>query len=180
MKSYRNIRSRQGIPFGKETADVLVAWATGGEETDAHVLAEVLSALGELKHPELEAVGLRHAGHPSPRVRAEVPDLVFDRNTRRTPLGAARDALLALAADEHPRVRRRAGTALIVGDDGSSEFGNALVGLLRDPESEVRNDIADGIEAYGGEPRTPAVAEALALLRDENDPAAGDRAGHRA
>ncbi|MEU9175747.1 hypothetical protein AB0C90_02590 [Streptomyces sp. NPDC048550] len=31
----------------------------------------MLSTLGELAHPEREAVGLRHAHHPSPYVRAE-------------------------------------------------------------------------------------------------------------
>lgn len=170
MQVYVNIWSRQGVPFGKETADVLVAWAMDGEE-DPQVLAMVLSALGDLKHSESEAVGLRHAGHPSPAVRAEVPDLVFDWGTWNAPLGAARDALLALAADEDPRVRRNAGAALIVPDDGSDEFTEAIVGLLRDPEFEVRKYIADGIKALGGQVRAPAVADALMSVRDEDTPA---------
>ncbi|MFD9344452.1 ankyrin repeat domain-containing protein [Streptomyces sp. NPDC060049] len=171
MHAYRNFWLRQGIPFGKETADVLVAWATDGKEEDPYVLAWVLSTLCGLKHPEREAVGLRHAGHPSPDVRVEVPDLVFDWGTWRPPLGAAKDALLVLASDEDPRVRRRAGATLIVGDDGSGEFTEALVGLLRDPEFEVRKYMADGIKSYSSEARTPAVADALAALRDECDPA---------
>ncbi|MET9468458.1 ankyrin repeat domain-containing protein [Streptomyces sp. NPDC006544] len=169
MQVYLDIWSRQGVPFGKETADVLVAWAMDGEEEDPHVLARVLSTLKQLRHPEMEAVGLRHAGHPSPAVRAEVPDLVFDWATWRTPLGAAREALLLLAADVDPGVRRRAGDALSVADDGSGDIISAIVGLLRDPEFEVRKDTARHIEAVGGEiVRVPAVAEALRAVRDED------------
>ncbi|MGW6688703.1 hypothetical protein [Streptomyces sp. NPDC054961] len=147
MQVYLDIWSRQGVPFGKETAVVLVAWAMDGEEEDPHILARVLSTLRELRHPELEAVGLRHAGHPSPAVRAEFPDLGFDWATWRAPLGAARDALLLLAADVDPRVRGRAGEALILPDDGSGKVASAIVGLLRDPEFEVRKYTADRIEA---------------------------------
>ncbi|MDD9375171.1 ankyrin repeat domain-containing protein [Streptomyces sp. ZAF1911] len=163
---YRNIFSKQGIPFVKETADVLIAWATEGEESP-NVLTRVLSDLGFVRHPELQAVGLRHAGHPDPRVRAETTDLIFDWGNWSTPQGAAKDALLLLAADENPRVRRRAGSTLIVGDDGTSEFTEALVALLQDPDFEVRKDMAEGIKSFSDEPRTPPVAAALAGVWDE-------------
>ncbi|MFI8500651.1 hypothetical protein ACIGFK_19470 [Streptomyces sp. NPDC085524] len=127
MQPYRNIWLRQRIPFGKETADVLVAWAMDADEEDPPILVEVLQALGRLKHPELESVGLRHAGHPSPDVRVRVPDLVFDWRAFHLPPGPAEDALLRLATDEDPRVRSKAGGQLVFGDDGSSEFTDALV-----------------------------------------------------
>ncbi|MFJ3877003.1 ankyrin repeat domain-containing protein [Streptomyces sp. NPDC090077] len=106
MRFYRNIRSRR-IPFGRETADVLAAWATEGEE-DRYLLAGVLSALGDLSHPDQRALGLRYAAHPSARVRAEVPDLLVDQRTWHIPPGAPGEVLLTLAADEDPYVRRRA------------------------------------------------------------------------
>lgn len=133
--------------------------------SDPRILAEVLSTLGELAHPEREAVGLRHAHHPSPYVRAEVPCLVFERSTWRTPQGAAKDALLMLAADEDPRVRREAGRALAVSSDGGSEFTDALVALLHDPLFEVRKGIAAGIEACGAEARPPVPVTARGVPR---------------
>ncbi|MEW1636038.1 hypothetical protein AB0469_18405 [Streptomyces sp. NPDC093801] len=65
------------------------------------------------------------------------------------PERAARDALLVLVADGDPRVRRGAGRVLIVGDDGSREFADALAVLLRDPERAVRRDTAACTAAYG-------------------------------
>ncbi|MFE2288634.1 HEAT repeat domain-containing protein [Streptomyces sp. NPDC059443] len=86
LRPYRLLMKRSGgqNTFAKETADVLVAWATDDGEENPAVLARVLRMLGEMDHPELEAVGLRHAGHPSARVRAEVPSLLFDWRSRRT------------------------------------------------------------------------------------------------
>lgn len=61
----------------EETADLLVTWALEGEE-DPEVLAELLRVLGETEHAEFVTVGLRYAGHPDPRVRAKVPDLLAE------------------------------------------------------------------------------------------------------
>ncbi|MFJ3098676.1 ankyrin repeat domain-containing protein [Streptomyces hydrogenans] len=152
--------------YEKETADLLVAWATGGED-DPGVLAEVLLVLNETEHPRLKAVGLRHAGHPDPRVRAQVPDLVRSWDIPPPPLDAdARAVLSALAADEDGGVRARAGRALIVAHEGSPDFADVIVGLLGDPVADVRASVAEGV-AHSAD-RTPAIADALAALLDED------------
>ncbi|MEU8882500.1 ankyrin repeat domain-containing protein [Streptomyces hydrogenans] len=152
--------------YEKETADLLVAWATGGED-DPGVLAEVLLVLNETEHPRLKAVGLRHAGHPDPRVRAQVPDLVRSWDTSPPPLDAdARTVLAALAADEDGGVRAKAGRALIVAHEGSPDFADVIVGLLGDPVADVRASVAERV-AHSAD-RTPAIADALAALLDED------------
>ncbi|MGW3394951.1 ankyrin repeat domain-containing protein [Streptomyces hydrogenans] len=152
--------------YEKETADLLVAWATGGED-DPGVLAEVLLVLNETEHPRLKAVGLRHAGHPDPRVRAQVPDLVRSWDTPPPPLDAdARTVLAALAADEDGGVRAKAGRALIVAHEGSPDFADVIVGLLGDPVADVRASVAERV-AHSAD-RTPAIADALAALLDED------------
>ncbi|WUG84700.1 HEAT repeat domain-containing protein [Streptomyces sp. NBC_00454] len=163
-------RSSWGNTFAKETVDVLVAWATDGEEDDPAVLARVLWMLGEMGPPESEAMGLRYASHPSARIRAEVPVLLLDWGTRLPPPPAAKEALLTLAADDDARVRREAGGTLVViaGHNGIDDLAGTIVGLLRDPESQVREHIAAVIRLYGDEVRTPAVADALAPLRDQD------------
>ncbi|MFE7778519.1 ankyrin repeat domain-containing protein [Streptomyces sp. NPDC057445] len=153
--------------YEEDTAELLVAWATEGEE-DPGVLAEVLRVLSETGHRESEAVGLRHAGHPDPRVRARVPDILLGWDTPRPPLGAAaRAALLVLAGDEDRGVRAGAGGALIAAHDGSSEFTDLIVGLLRDPVADVRACTAEAVA--DGADRTAAVADALVALLDEDD-----------
>ncbi|MEW5629912.1 ankyrin repeat domain-containing protein [Streptomyces hydrogenans] len=152
--------------YEKETADLLVAWATGGED-DPGVLAEVLLVLNETEHPRLKAVGLRHAGHPDPRVRAQVPDLVRSWDIPPPPLDAdARAVLAALAADEDGGVRAKAGRALIVAHEGSPDFADVIVGLLGDPVADVRASVAERV-AHSAD-RTPAIADALAALLDED------------
>ncbi|NEB37352.1 ankyrin repeat domain-containing protein [Streptomyces sp. SID14515] len=153
--------------YEKETADLLVDWAAEGED-DPGVLAEVLRALGEVVHREAEAVGLRHAGHPDPRVRAQVPGLLLDRDHTPPRAGAAaRAALLELAADEHGTVRAMTGGVLAAAHDGSPAFTDAVVALLRDPVDEVRARTAEA--AADGTDGTAAVADALVALLDEDD-----------
>lgn len=57
--------------YEKKEGELLAAWAA--EETDGEILAKVLDAFTGHDHPDQEAIGLRHAGHPDPRVRREVP-----------------------------------------------------------------------------------------------------------
>ncbi|MFE9876893.1 HEAT repeat domain-containing protein [Streptomyces sp. NPDC005784] len=150
-----------------ETAELLVAWVTDGED-DPDVLADVLRVLSETEHRRREAVGLRHAGHRDPRVRVRVPDLLRSWDIPRPPLGAAaRTALLGLAGDEDRGVRAEAGRVLTAAHDGSSEFTDVIVGLLRDPAAEVRACIAEAVA--DGAIRTAAVADALVALLDEDD-----------
>ncbi|WP_407284983.1 HEAT repeat domain-containing protein [Streptomyces sp. BP-8] len=107
-------------------------------------------------------------GEDTPYVRARVPDLLLSWDTPRPPLGAAaRAALLILAGDGDWGVRAEAGRALTAAHDGSSEFTDVIVGLLRDPAVDVRactaEAVADGVD------RTAAVADALVALLDEDD-----------
>ncbi|MFC7974233.1 ankyrin repeat domain-containing protein [Streptomyces cinereoruber] len=151
--------------YEREAAELLVAWATEGEG-DPRVLAEVLRVLGEAEHRELEAVGLRHAGHPDPRVRARVPLLLFDGEGP-APGAATRAALLALARDEDRAVRAAAARALAAAHGTGPGFADAVVALLRDPAAEVRARAAEAVAS--GTDRTGAITDALAALRDEGD-----------
>ncbi|MET9255971.1 ankyrin repeat domain-containing protein [Streptomyces sp. NPDC003717] len=150
-----------------ETADLLVAWATEGDD-DPGVLAEVLRVLSETEHRQSEAVGLRHAGHPDPRVRARVPDLLRGWDPPVPPLSAeARAALLVLARDADWLVRAGAGRVLTAVHDGSAEFTDVVVALLRDPVADARAFVAEGVA--NDVIRSPAVADALVALLDEAD-----------
>ncbi|WOX25293.1 HEAT repeat domain-containing protein [Streptomyces solicathayae] len=147
--------------YERENAELLADWSA--EETDAGVLAAVLSVFTDHEHPAMEAVGLRHAGHPDPRVRAEVPFALCTWGSPLTPV--ARETLLALVRD--PDARVRACACHVLGDwyDHTAEVREALLSLLRDPE--VRGRAATGLAACGD--GTPAVADALYALLDEED-----------
>lgn len=153
--------------YEKESADLLVAWTALGEE-DPETLAEVLRVLSETEHQELEAVGMRHADHPDPRVRARVPDLLLSWGAP-PPCWSpqARAALLVLAGDEDWGVRDQAGRALAAAQDGSREVTDALVALLRDPVAAVRGGAAEAVA--NRRDGTAAVADALAALLDEDE-----------
>ncbi|MEV7671385.1 ankyrin repeat domain-containing protein [Streptomyces sp. NPDC088752] len=151
--------------YERETAELLVAWAAGGED-DSRVLAEVLRVLSEAEHRDLEAVGLRHAGHPDPRVRARVPVLLFDGEGP-APGAATRAALLALAGDEDHEVRAEAVRAVVAAHGAGPGFTDAVVALLRDPAAGVRARAAEAVA--NGADRAGAIADALAALCDEDD-----------
>ncbi|MFG2763090.1 ankyrin repeat domain-containing protein [Streptomyces rubiginosohelvolus] len=164
---YQLTQSSRRNSYEKETADLLVAWTREGED-DPGVLAEVLRVLGEVEHREAEAVGLRHAGHPAPAVRAQVPGLLLDWDDARPTLGAAaRATLLGLAGDGHGTVRAAAGAALAAAHDGSPEVTDAVVALLRDPVAGVRAVTAEA--AADGKDGTAAIADALIPLLDADD-----------
>ncbi|PCG83591.1 hypothetical protein CIB93_23680 [Streptomyces sp. WZ.A104] len=167
LRWYELTRSSRRNSYRKETAELLEAWADGGED-DPAVLAEVLNVLSETEHRATDAVGLRYADHPDPRVRAEVPDLLLSRDVPGTVLGAAaRAALLELAGDGHGTVRAGAGRALVAAHDGGAEVTDAIVALLQDPAADVRALTAEAVA--DGADRTVAVADALVALLDEDD-----------
>jgi len=149
--------------YEKKEGEVLAAWAA--EETDGEMLAKVLDALTNRDHPGLEAIGLRHADHPDPRVRREVPYALCAEYLPRTP--AARAALLPLLRDPDAEVRLRACEASMRDGDLLPEITRALLLLAEAPDADVRGAAA---AALAGSPdRTLAVADALAaLLGEEN------------
>ncbi|MGW6890000.1 HEAT repeat domain-containing protein [Streptomyces chartreusis] len=148
----------------KKDGDLLATWAA--EETDAEMLAMVLDIYTEHDHPDQEAIGLRHARHPDPRVRREVPYALYPEGTSRTP--EARTALLSLMQDDPDGlVRLRACTASMRDDALLAEAIRALLLLAEDADPDLRGSAA--VQLAASSDRTPAVADALvALLAEDN------------
>ncbi|MEV8455371.1 ankyrin repeat domain-containing protein [Streptomyces sp. NPDC052095] len=150
--------------FLTEAGDLLAVWAA--EETDGAVLPHVLDAFTEYVHPGLEAIGLRYADHPDPRVRREVPAAFLGDGVPLTE--AARTALSALVRDPDATVRMNACRA------GAGDLAllpritRALLILTGDPDTALRGTAAAGLAASPD--RSPAVADALWTLLDEDDP----------
>ncbi|MCX5558726.1 HEAT repeat domain-containing protein [Streptomyces sp. NBC_00038] len=149
--------------YEKKESEFLAAWAA--EETDGEILAKVLDAFTDHDHTGQEAIGLRYADHPDPRVRREVPYALTADHVPHTP--AARAALLTLLRDPDAQVRLRACTVSMRDDDLLPEITRALLLLTEDPDTDLRGAAA---AALAGSPdRTPAVADALAgLLAEDN------------
>ncbi|MFI8346930.1 HEAT repeat domain-containing protein [Streptomyces sp. NPDC085596] len=149
--------------YEKKESELLAAWAA--EETDGEVLAKVLDAYTGRDHPGQEALGLRHARHPDPRVRREVPYALCVDHVPRTP--TARAALLTLMHDPDAEVRLRACTASMRDSDLLPEITRALLSLAEAPDAGLRGTAA---AALAGSPdRAPAVADALAALLGDDD-----------
>lgn len=149
--------------YEKKEGELLATWAA--EETDGAMLAKVLKAFTEYDGPDQEAIGLRHADHPDPRVRREVPYALCAEYLPRTP--AARTALLTLLRDPDAEVRLRACTASMRDSDLLPEITRALLLLAKAPDADVRGAVTAALASSPD--RTPAVADALAAsLVDEN------------
>ncbi|BDH06231.1 ankyrin repeat domain-containing protein [Streptomyces seoulensis] len=149
--------------YEEEERELLAAWAA--EETDGEILARVLEALTDRDHPGQEAVGLRHARHPDPRVRRQVPYALCVDHVPRTP--TARAALLTLLHDPDAEVRLSACAAGIRDGDLLPEITRALLSVAEAPDTGPR---AVAAAALAGSPdRTPAVADALAALLGDED-----------
>jgi hypothetical protein len=145
----------------------LAVWAL--DEPDGQVLAKVLDVYTNADHADQEAVGLRHAHHPDPRVRREVPYCLSRYGT--PPSEAATAALLALARDPDPGVRGVAARALAaegrMSRDLPPAIREALLVLLKDSDPDVRAAAAASLS--GSHDRTAAVTEAFVALSDEED-----------
>jgi hypothetical protein len=148
--------------YEKKESELLAAWAA--EEKDGEMLAKVLDAFTDRAHPGQEAIGLRYCGHPDPRVRRAVPYALSADCVPRTP--AARAALLTLMRDPDTEVRLRACTASMRDDDLLSEITRALLLLTENPDAGSRGAAVAALA--GSRDRTPAVADALAGLLDED------------
>ncbi|WP_405827967.1 HEAT repeat domain-containing protein [Streptomyces sp. NBC_01176] len=144
-----------------QDADFLAAWVR--DEPDSMVLARVLDVYADEDHPDQEAIGLRHADHPDPRVRSQVSSLMLQE----PPLTEAATAtLLALSRDPDPDVRRSI-AATMGGRTLTPEFREALLALIRDTDFHVRARAAMSL-GYSDD-RTDAVTDALVALLDEED-----------
>jgi hypothetical protein len=147
----------------KRGGQFLAAWAV--EETDSEMLAKVLGVYTEYEHPGREAIGLRYADHPDPRVRREVPDALSTHGVPLTP--AARVALLTLTRDPDTQVRVGACEAGMMDDDLLPEITRALLLLADDREADARS--AAAVTLANSRIRTPAVADALVALLDHDN-----------
>jgi len=149
--------------YAKAEGQLLADWAV--EETDSEVLAQVLHTYNTYEHPGQEAVGLRYASHPDPRVRREVPDCFTTNDASLT--SAATAALLILARDPDPAVRRAVCEVIAPALDLTPEPRLALLALVRDPDPAVRGSAAATLSR--SRDRTPAVTDAFLALLDEED-----------
>lgn len=143
--------------------EFLAAWAL--DEPDGQVLAKVLDVYTKDNHAGQEAIGLRYADHPDPRVRREVPYCLSRYQT--PPIEAATTTLIALARDPDPEVRSVVAQALAARRDLTPAIREALLTLIRDSDPGVRACAAASLS--GSHDRTPAVTEAFAALLDEED-----------
>ncbi|MFJ9937753.1 HEAT repeat domain-containing protein [Streptomyces virginiae] len=153
-------------PHHAEDRDLLAAWAE--TETDPEALAEVLWALAESEeaHPRLEALGLRYAGHPDPRVRRKATDCLWWHDRPLT--AGATAALRALTQDPDDEVRFDAARILLGGEVGPPDELRAVVrDLVRDPHSPVRGAAAEAL-AESDDRTADATALLLAVL-DSDD-----------
>lgn len=160
----RGLMSTGNGYYEKKESALLAAWAA--EESDSEILAKVLDAFTtNYDNPDQEAIGLRHAAHPDPRVRREVPYALSKEYEPRSP--AARDALRTLTRDPDAGVRLAACTAAMGDDSLLPDLTRALLLLLKEPDASVRSTAAARLATSWN--RTPAVADALAALLDDGD-----------
>lgn len=152
-----------GAYYEKKERELLAVWAA--EENDSEVLARVLDTFNDYEHPAQQAIGLRYAGHPDPRVRRHVPDALCSYGTPVTP--EVRTALRALRQDPDSEVRIAACTVGTWDADFLPEATRALLGLAQDPDAGARGAAAAALAL--SQDRTPAVADALVALLDEDD-----------
>ncbi|MFB6863259.1 HEAT repeat domain-containing protein [Streptomyces virginiae] len=158
--------NRAAYPHHEEDRDLLAAWAE--TETDPEALAEVLWALAESEeaHPRLEALGLRYADHPDPRVRRRATDCLWWHDRPLT--AGATAALRALTQDPDDEVRFDAARILLGGEVGPPDELRAVVrDLVRDPHSPVRGAAAEAL-AESDDRTADATALLLAVL-DSDD-----------
>ncbi|MEU4127727.1 MULTISPECIES: HEAT repeat domain-containing protein [Streptomyces] len=158
--------NRAAYPHHEEDRDLLAAWAE--TETDPEALAEVLWALAENEeeHPRLEALGLRYADHPDPRVRRKATDCLWWHDRPLT--AGATAALRALTQDPDDEVRFDAARILLGGEGGTPDELRAVVrDLVRDPHSPVRGAAAEAL-AESDDRTADATALLLAVL-DSDD-----------
>ncbi len=147
--------------YERKAGELLAEWAV--EETDDAVLARLLDVFAGYGHPSEEAVGLRHAAHPDPRVRREVPYALCTDYLPDSP--AARDALRALIRDPDAEVRLNACTACARDDGLRADITPALILLLEEPDAGIRS--AAAAELNRSSDPAPAALDALATLLDD-------------
>ncbi|MFB6617534.1 HEAT repeat domain-containing protein [Streptomyces sp. NPDC056367] len=146
--------------YERKRLEVLAGWVE--VEDDGAVLAELLWVVENEDFPGTQALGLRHARHPDPRVRRRVPELIERPLTAET-VRVIRD----LCRDPDGEVRARA-AQMLGGEELREEDRPVLLGLLRDPDPEVVRWAASATAR--GYDRSPEITGALVELLDSADP----------
>ncbi|MGW0884473.1 hypothetical protein [Streptomyces sp. NPDC002671] len=125
------VGGRQPFP---DRAKELVPWAE--RERDVEVLEVLLNALTWTEDPQIEAVGLRYAAHPDPRIRSRVPELLApDAGGYRQ---ESLDAVLGLARDPDADVRASTCHLLMHYRGPGPKIADALLELARDERQRTR------------------------------------------
>jgi hypothetical protein len=146
-----------------QDVEFLAAWVL--DEPDGQVLAKVLDVYHGHGHPDQEAIGLRYADHPDPRVRREAPYCLLQDLT---PLSeVATTTLLTMARDPDSGVRGVIARVLGIPRDLPPAVRETLLTLIRDSDPGVRAGAAESLSF--SHDRTATVTEALAALLDEQD-----------
>ncbi|MGW0766551.1 hypothetical protein [Streptomyces sp. NPDC002676] len=124
-------------PFDDLGTEAFLPWARA--ERDPRVLAAVLNGLAHQDDaPEIEDVGLSYRAHPDPRVRALVPD-ILERGEGGLLVRPARlAAVLGLARDPDPLVRRSACMWLAEYPGRDPELRDALAALTDEDDPATR------------------------------------------
>lgn len=152
-------------PYAEQEGAFLGAWAA--EETDTEMLAKLLEAFAEYEHPGRETAGLRYAGHSDARVRRQVPGLFWPaEGASLTP--RARAALSTFISDPDAGVRILACRPAVDDDALLAPAVQTLLMLAEGPDTELRGEVAALLASCRD--RTPAVADALVALLDEDEP----------
>jgi hypothetical protein len=151
-----------GDHYQKKASELLATWAV--EETDGAILARVLDTYTGYEHPGQEAIGLRHADHPDPHVRREVPHALSEDRICRSP--AARAAMLTLTRDPDSSVRLSACMAGTRDDGLRPDVTRALLLLAEDPDADTRGSAVSTLAEFRD--LAPAVVDALARLLDDD------------
>lgn len=168
---FASFHARPTDVVDKPASEVFLAWAR--EEHDPEVLALVLCGLSEGgqedpdRAAECEAVGLSYAGHPDPRVRREVPDLLPFEPTPVPP--EKLETVYALARDPDPVVRERTAYWLARCTARAPGLTDVLAGLGDDELRETRVHAAWGL-ARRGDPRCVEAARRLLPLDPDGWP----------
>ncbi|MEU8795650.1 ankyrin repeat domain-containing protein [Streptomyces sp. NPDC048643] len=134
-------------PFEKRTLDFLIDRVAKEQHPD--VLAEILAGLAHHDDPRIEPLGITYTAHPAPQVRAQVPSTLKHLSSlssgRWTHTPSGLDAMLTLARDPDPAIRKLIAYQLAESSDSAHLVGDVLAELLGDEDQVTRIWAAYGL-----------------------------------
>lgn len=149
-----------------QDARAVLAWAR--EEPDPDLLAELLNHVCEgWGYGDTEPLGLRHATHAHPKVRAQAAYVMGDAEGLFTPEGTA--AVRALLRDPDPWVRVETCDAAQRDPGLRPEVVGTLIALIAGPPGEPRTTAAYRLAFLHSPEPAPDVCDTVFALRDDPD-----------